>query len=130
MKRTILVTGCFMGLVAVVLGAFGAHGLKNLVDTDAIATFETGVRYQMYHAFLLFVLGLLPDDLIKSKKPIYICTVIGVILFSFSIYILALNDLVAFDFKIFGIVTPIGGLFLISAWLLMAYNILKSKIVD
>ena len=130
MKRTILVTGCLMGMLAVVFGAFGAHGLKNLVDADAITTFETGVRYQMYHAFFLLVLGLIPDNLIKSKKPIYVCTVIGVILFSFSIYMLALNDLVKFDFKIFGIVTPIGGLFLIAAWLLMAYNILKSKIVD
>lgn len=130
MKRTILVTGCLMGMLAVVFGAFGAHGLKNLVDADAITTFETGVRYQMYHAFFLLVLGLIPDNLIKSKKPIYVCTVIGVILFSFSIYMLALNDLMKLDFKIFGIVTPIGGLFLIAAWLLMAYNILKSKIVD
>ena len=130
MKRTILVTGCLMGMLAVVFGAFGAHGLKNLVDPDAIATFETGVRYQMYHAFFLLALGLIPYNLIKSKKPIYVCTVIGVVLFSFSIYMLALNDLVKFDFKIFGIVTPIGGLFLIAAWLLMAYNILKSKIVD
>ena len=119
-----------MGMLAVVFGAFGAHGLKNLVDADAITTFETGVRYQMYHAFFLLVLGLIPDNLIKSKKPIYVCTVIGVILFSFSIYMLALNDLMKLDFKIFGIVTPIGGLFLIAAWLLMAYNILKSKIVD
>ncbi|WP_339836555.1 DUF423 domain-containing protein [uncultured Maribacter sp.] len=127
MKKTILITACLFGMLAVVLGAFGAHGLKNLVDADAVATFETGVRYQMYHAFFLCILALIPDNLIKSKKPIYICTVIGVFLFSFSIYTLALNDLVQFDFKMFGIVTPIGGVFLIAAWVLLGFGIMKSK---
>lgn len=128
MKKTILITACLFGMMAVVLGAFGAHGLKNLVDANAVATFETGVRYQMYHAFFLFVLGLTPDTLVKSKKPMYYCTVIGVSLFSFSIYALAMNDLVQFDVNMFGIVTPIGGVFLIAAWALMGYGILKSKV--
>lgn len=129
MKKTILSTACLFGMLAVVLGAFGAHGLKNLVDLDAVATFETGVRYQMYHAFFLFVLALLPDSMLKSKRPIYLCVVIGVVLFSFSIYILALNDLMQFDFKMFGIVTPIGGVFLIIAWGLMLSGIVKSKVL-
>ncbi|MGB3143711.1 MAG: DUF423 domain-containing protein [Maribacter sp.] len=128
MKKTILTTACLLGMLAVVLGAFGAHGLKQLVDANAVATFETGVRYQMYHAFFLFVLGLMPDSFVNSKKVIYGCTVIGVVLFSFSIYLLALNDLVSFDFKMFGIVTPIGGVFLIAAWSLLGYGILKSKV--
>ena len=123
MKKTILGTACLFGMLAVVLGAFGAHGLKKIVDIQAVATFETGVRYQMYHAFFLFALGLL-----KSKKTIYICTVVGVVLFSFSIYLLALNSLVAFDFKVLGIITPIGGLFLIAAWAMMGFGIMKSKI--
>lgn len=129
MKKTILSTACLFGMLAVVLGAFGAHGLKNLVDLDAVATFETGVRYQMYHAFFLFVLALVPDSMLKSKRPIYLCVVIGVVLFSFSIYILALNDLMQFDFKMFGIVTPIGGVFLIIAWGLMLFGIVKSKVL-
>ena len=129
MKKTILITACLFGMLAVVLGAFGAHGLKNLVDLDAVATFETGVRYQMYHTFFLFVLALLPDSMLKSKRPIYLCVVIGVVLFSFSIYILALNDLMQFDFKMFGIVTPIGGVFLIIAWGLMLFGIVKSKVL-
>lgn len=129
MKKTILGTGCLFGLLAVAFGAFGAHGLKNIVDAQAVATFETGVRYQMYHAFFLFALGLIPYELVKSKKTIYLCTVIGVVLFSFSIYVLALNSLVDFDFKVFGIVTPIGGLFLLAAWALLGYGIMKSKIL-
>jgi uncharacterized membrane protein YgdD (TMEM256/DUF423 family) len=130
MKKTILVTACLFGIFAVVLGAFGAHGLKNLVDSDAVATFETGVRYQMYHAFFLFVLALLPDSMLKSKKSIYLCAVIGVVLFSFSIYILALNDLMQVDLKMFGIVTPIGGVFLIASWTLMLFGIVKSKVLE
>jgi len=129
MKKTILGTACLFGMLAVVFGAFGAHGLKNLVDAQAVSTFETGVRYQMYHAFFLFTLGLLPDNLLKSKKTIYTCTVIGVVLFSFSIYLLSLNTLVEFDFRMIGIVTPIGGLFLITAWTLMGYGLLNSKLV-
>lgn len=129
MKKTILVTACLFGMLAVVFGAFGAHGLKKLVDAQAVATFETGVRYQMYHAFFLFALGLLPEGFMKSNKTAYICTVIGVILFSFSIYLLSLNALVEFDFAVIGIVTPIGGLFLIAAWALTGYGILKSKMI-
>jgi uncharacterized membrane protein YgdD (TMEM256/DUF423 family) len=129
MKKTILLTACVCGMLAVILGAFGAHGLKNLVDAQAVTTFETGVRYQMYHAFFLFTLGLLPDSMSKTKRAVYICTVIGVVLFSFSIYLLALNDLVHFDFKMLGILTPVGGLFLIAAWILLGYQIMKSKIV-
>lgn len=129
MKRTILVTACLFGMLAVVFGAFGAHGLKKLVDAQAVATFETGVRYQMYHAFFLFALGLLPEGFMKSKKTAFVCTVIGVILFSFSIYLLSLNTLVEFDFAVIGIVTPIGGLFLIAAWALTGYGILKSKMI-
>ncbi|WP_405384489.1 DUF423 domain-containing protein [Maribacter sp. LLG6340-A2] len=127
MKKTILSTACSFGLLAVVLGAFGAHGLKNLVDAEAVATFETGVRYQMYHALFLLVLGLLPDT-IPFKKAIYICTVIGIVLFSFSIYMLSLNNLVDFNFKAFGFLTPIGGVFLIVGWALLGYGILRSNI--
>lgn len=127
MKKTILITGCLFGMLAVLFGAFGAHGLKNLVDEAAIKSFETGVRYQMYHSFFLFVLALIPDNILPSKRPIYVCAVIGVVLFSFSIYFLALNELVSFDFRMFGIVTPVGGVFLIAAWVLMLLGIIKSK---
>lgn len=126
MKKTILGMACLFGMLAVVLGAFGAHGLKQLVDMEAVATFETGVRYQMYHAFFLFVLGLIPKTLIQSKKWIFRFAVIGIVLFSFSIYVLALNDLTQFDFKMLGLLTPIGGVFLITAWGLLGYQILTS----
>ncbi len=126
MNRTIFVTACIFGTLAVVLGAFGAHGLKQLVEADAVNTFETGVRYQMYHAFLLFVLGLLPNIKEGSKRVIYCLIVVGILLFSFSIYFLAINTLIAFDFRKIGFLTPIGGVFLISGWSVLGYHLLKT----
>ena len=127
MNRTILVTACIFGALAVVLGAFGAHGLKQLVDEAAVDTFETGVRYQMYHALLLFVLGLLPNMTDGAKRLVYRLILIGIILFSFSIYLLAINTLSTFDFKKIAFLTPIGGVFLISGWGVLGYRLFKSK---
>lgn len=66
-----------MGLLTVILGAFGAHGLKNLVDYDAVTTFETGVRYQMYHVFFLLYIGIVNFLTDAQKKSIFIATLIG-----------------------------------------------------
>ncbi|WP_281541468.1 DUF423 domain-containing protein [Maribacter aestuarii] len=125
MNRTIFLTACIFGLLAIILGAFGAHGLEKLVDEYAIATFETGVTYQMYHAFFLFVLGLLPQLEFGTKKLIYSLIVTGVILFSFSIYLLALNSLTNFDFGKIGFLTPIGGVFLIAGWGTLGYQLYR-----
>lgn len=127
MNRTIVLTGIIFGLLAIILGAFGAHGLEKLVDADAIDTFETGVRYQMYHGLFLLFLGIWDGLENSMKKRIYTMILVGVILFSFSIYLLALNSLTAFDFKIIGFLTPIGGVFLILGWILLGYYILTRK---
>lgn len=127
MNRTILAVGTAMGMLAIILGAFGAHGLEKLVDAEAIDTFETGVRYQMYHAFLLLFLGIWSGLSSKPKKNIFVLVLLGVILFSFSIYLLALNSLTSFDFKIIGFLTPIGGIFLIIGWFYLGYSILTHK---
>ncbi len=125
MNKTIFLAGILFGILAVLLGAFGAHGLENLVDADAIQTWETGVTYQMYHALLLLVLAnvkVIPEG---HKKWIFYCILAGIILFSFSIYFLATNTLTSFDFKTIGFVTPIGGLFLILAWALLGFRYWK-----
>ena len=127
MNRTILSTGVFMGLLAIILGAFGAHGLQKLVDASAVETFETGVRYQMYHALFLLFLGLGSGLGDRRKKLVFIIVLIGVILFSFSIYLLALNSLTAFDFKNIGFLTPLGGVFMILGWVFLGYFILTKK---
>ena len=127
MNRIILSTGAIFGILAVILGAFGAHGLKELISTEAIQTFETGVRYQMYHAFLLLIVGKFTFIHIKAKRLIFWLIVLGVLFFSGSIYGLATNTLTAFDFKEIGFITPIGGLFLIISWLILLIIFLKNK---
>ncbi len=127
MNKTIFVTACFLGLVAVVLGAFGAHGLQKLVDAKAVTSFETGVRYQMYHIFFLFVVGLLPSVNERIKCIIFYLVIAGIALFSFSIYLLAMNSLFEFDFRAIAFITPIGGALLITAWGVFGYSIFKGK---
>ena len=126
MDKSILVTGAFFGMLAVILGAFGAHALKDLLDAPQIATFETGVRYQMYHAIFLLFLGL--SNISKArKKTIFYLLITGIFLFSGSIYLLATDSLNQFNFKVIGFVTPVGGLFLIVAWALLLLSFLNKK---
>lgn len=124
MNRKIKSTAALFGMIAIILGAFGAHALKKLLSTEQLATFETGVRYQMYHALFLLFIGASSIINQKRKKYIYNLTVLGVIFFSGSIYLLATDSLVSIDFKIFGFVTPIGGLFLISAWFILFFDLI------
>src|SRR6056297_2704929 len=109
MNKTIFMTACILGLLAVMLGAFGAHGLQKLVDAKAVTSFETGVRYQMYHAFLLFVVGLLPGIHDRVKRIVFYFVIAGITLFSFSIYLFAVNSLFEFDFRAIAFITPVGG---------------------
>ncbi|TXE19410.1 DUF423 domain-containing protein [Psychroserpens burtonensis] len=125
MNKKNLVLGSLFGIIAIMLGAFGAHGLKSLITLEAIQTFEVGVRYQMYNAlFLLFIGGFSPMSE-KTKRIIFYLVLIGVLFFSGSLYALSINDITSFDFKAIGFMTPIGGLLLIIAWLLVLINFLK-----
>jgi uncharacterized membrane protein YgdD (TMEM256/DUF423 family) len=127
MDKKILSTGTILGMIAIILGAFGAHALKKVLSIEQLNTFETGVRYQMYHALFLLFVGILKDLSPKTKKTIYNLVLSGVILFSGSIYLLATNNLTSFDFSIIGFVTPIGGLLLILAWGILLINFLKKE---
>ena len=127
MNKTIFTTACVLGLLAVLLGAFGAHGLQKLVDTKSVTSFETGVRYQMCHAFLLFVLGLIPNVSLRTKRIVFYLVLSGLLLFSFSIFILAINSLFDFDFKAIAFITPVGGALLIAAWGILGFQIYKTK---
>jgi len=127
MNRTILITGVLFGVLSVILGAFGAHGLKELISETSLESYKTAVTYQMYHALLLLWLGSSDRISLIHKKWIFRCIAIGVIFFSFSIYFLATNSLTAFDFKTIGFITPIGGAILILGWALLAYHLLKHE---
>lgn len=127
MNKTILGTAAFLGGTAVLLGAFGAHGLEKLVDPKSVATFGTGTTYQMYHAFLLLFLGMVPSVSQRYKKVIFYMVLVGVLLFSGSIYALATNALTVFDFKKIGFLTPLGGSLLLLAWFLLGIHIFRQK---
>ncbi len=128
MNNKIISTAAFFGMTSIVLGAFGAHALKQVLTSDQLITFETGVKYQMYHALFLLFLGLDTHLTTKVKKIILGLTILGVILFSGSIYLLATDSLNTFNFRVIGFVTPIGGLLLISAWSILMVQFLKKKI--
>lgn len=125
-KKTIS-TAALLGMIAIILGAFGAHALKKVLSIEQLTTFETGVRYQMYHALFLLFIGLIPNLTVKAKNTIYNLVLSGVILFSGSIYLLATNGLTSIDFKFIGPVTPIGGLLLISAWTVLLFQALRKS---
>ncbi|MBA6315346.1 DUF423 domain-containing protein [Cellulophaga sp. HaHa_2_95] len=127
MNKTIFSTGILFGTLAVVLGAFGAHGLKEVLSVEALASYTTGVTYQMYHALVLLILSGVTKIQEKNKKLIYGVFTAGVLLFSFSIYLLATNSLTSFDFKAIAFVTPVGGLLLIVGWILLGFRYYKEK---
>ena len=125
MERRFQIWGLLFGLTAVIIGAFGAHALKEVLTEVQLASFETGIRYQMYHAILLLFISLKPNF---QNKLILNLAVIGVFLFSFSIYFLNLRQMLDLEFLSFlGPVTPIGGLLLISTWSILLIKVVQSK---
>lgn len=127
MDKKIIAVATFMGAVAIVLGAFGAHGLKEVLNESQLATFETGVKYQMYHALFLLFIG--TTNLIKetTKRTILWLVSAGVLFFSGSIYLLSTATATGLEVKFLGPITPIGGMLLITAWLLLFAKILGKK---
>lgn len=127
MDRKILTTATFFGASAVILGAFGAHKLKELLAPDMLVSFETGVRYQMYHAFLLLFVGMYGGMSAKTKQAVYWLVTFGIVLFSGSIYLLSTSGISGINFKPIGFVTPIGGLLLIVGWFWLFIDFMRKK---
>ena len=122
------VLGSLFGLLAVVFGAFGAHALKKSLSDDQLKSFETGVKYQMYHAVLLLVLSFnLNLDTALQQYMIY-CFIIGTLLFSFSIYLLVIGKSKGKSMKFLGPVTPMGGLLLVFGWGLLFYSFIVNLV--
>ena len=127
MNKKITAIASFLGMVAIILGAFGAHALKKVLTPEQLISFETGVRYQMYQAFFLLFLATQKDILEKTKKTIFTLILSGTLFFSGSIYLLSTTGITGVNFKPIGFITPIGGLLLIIAWGILGYSILKSR---
>lgn len=107
MDRKLITAGAMFGATAIILGAFGAHALKERLPEASLAVFETGVKYQMYHALFLLFAGLLPMISDRVKKAIFWLIISGVILFSGSIYLLSCQTLFGMDFKFLGRLPPL-----------------------
>ncbi len=126
-NKTILITGAVMALLAVLLGAFGAHGLKKLVDSEGIDSFTTGVRYQMYHAIICIILGNMSILQETVRRRIFYFFIGGITLFSGSIYLLVIDDVLGVSLSSIGFITPLGGFLLIIGWVLFVISLVKIK---
>lgn len=126
MDRKMAIAGSFLGLTAIILGAFGAHALKLKLSIEQLSSFETGVKYQMYHALFLLLLSF-SNISEKVKKTVLYLVVAGVIIFSGSIYMLSTRPISGLELSFLGPITPIGGLLLISAWTILFIHFIKKK---
>lgn len=127
MKTFTLVVGAVYGLISVILGAFGAHALKKIISVEKLTSFETGVRYQMYSALFLLILGYILKFETPSEKWISILMVAGTFLFSATIYLLAFSEVAAIPTKIIGPITPLGGLLMIISWAMLIFYFIRNK---
>lgn len=116
----------FLGMIAVVLGALGSHALKEVLTPEQLESFTIGVRYQMTHVLLLMVVLLTSYFEEGIKQTSFWFTIVGILLFSGSIYLLNLQQLLGMKLSFLGPVTPIGGLFLITNWGFLAIKALKN----
>ncbi|RRO25304.1 DUF423 domain-containing protein [Flavobacteriaceae bacterium 14752] len=127
MTRKLKIFGAFFGMTAVIMGALGTHSLAEQIDAESLRSFETGVKYQMYHALLMIILGFNLKKISKLHNLIFYMLVIGIIMFSGSIYGLATNSLTSVDFTTIALITPLGGSLLILSWLLILVSFFRKK---
>ncbi len=127
MNKSIVITGTIMLVIAIILGAFGAHGLKEHLTPEKLNTFEVGVRYQIYHGLAFLILGLSADKVQFSLKLPIRLIFAGVLMFSVSIYFLAIQEMLGVSLKFLGPITPLGGLLMITGWILFMVKIIRSK---
>ena len=117
MDRTFLLLGAIFGFLGVALGAFGAHALRARLSPEMLAVFETGVRYQMYHAFAIFVVAIALTRFggwsVRAAGWLF---TLGIVVFSGSLYALALTGV-----RTFGAITPIGGLAFLAGWAMLVW---------
>ena len=126
-KQFVFLSGLFI-MLSIILGAMGAHALKKYLNINELNSFETGVKYQMYHALFLLFISQTNTVSEKIKEILFKLILIGTLLFSGSIYLLSTSSVTHLNFKPIGFITPIGGLLLISAWFVLFLNLLKKKV--
>lgn len=124
MKNLNLIITSILGATAIMLGAFGAHALKEKLGVDALKTFETGVRYQMYHVLVLLFVNTYQNFSVKIKNGISIFFFIGILFFSGSLYAITVLGISP---KSIWFITPLGGLLFIVGWLKLSFSFFKER---
>jgi uncharacterized membrane protein YgdD (TMEM256/DUF423 family) len=128
MNRQIIITASLLGMLAVITGAFGAHGLKPLLNDMQLEVWHTAVQYQFYHVFALLFLSTFARANSRMAKAAYYLFTFGIVLFSGSLYLLACRDLIGWGWlSLMGPVTPIGGLLFILGWLMLTLTAIRNK---
>ena len=128
-SRNTLVLGSIFAALAVILGAFAAHGLEKLLEPRQLETFQTGVRYQFYHAFGLLIVGLLSlQTSNQDYKWAVVCMSLGILFFSGSLYLISTQSVLNISTGFLGPITPIGGALFITSWILVIRNLLRSRL--
>ena len=127
MKNLVLTIASLYGMTAVILGAFGAHAFKKILPAEKLASFEVGVRYQMYHAIVLLAVGMYFQFNNGLERSAAWCLIAGTFVFSVSIYLLSFAEHWNVNLKFLGPITPLGGLFMIMGWGLLAWIFMKGK---
>ncbi|MDM1548014.1 DUF423 domain-containing protein [Empedobacter falsenii] len=128
MKNLVLTIASLYGMTAVILGAFGAHAFKKILPAEKLASFEVGVRYQMYHAIVLLAVGMYFQFNNGLERSAAWSLIAGTFVFSVSIYLLSFAEHWNVNLKFLGPITPLGGLFMIIGWGLLAWIFMKGKI--
>lgn len=116
MQSITLISGASFGILAIMFGAFGAHAFKKIIGTEKLVSFEVGVRYQMYSALILLIIGFSCDFTLYSQRLAVYGIIIGTILFSFSIYMLSFAEYWKVNLRFLGPITPMGGLLMLIGW--------------
>lgn len=128
MNKNIILTASIFGATAVILGAFGAHGLKSLIEPNMIDTWSKGVEYQFYHTIALLFLSTFARFQNNLIKMAYLCFSLGILLFSGSLYLLATRTITNWDFvNYIGPITPIGGVCFILGWFFLFFAAFRYK---
>jgi len=123
MRKNLTITAT-LGFLTIVLGAFGAHALKDKIDPNSLKSFETGVRFLMYHVIVLLFVNTYSRFSIKTKNLISYLFFIGILFFSGSIFAISTGGVSA---KNIWFITPLGGLFLMSGWIALAIIFFKKE---
>lgn len=126
MNKRIIISSLFLFILAIILGAFGAHGLKKYLNIEELNTFEVGVRYQFYQAIALLIIGINSEKFNFSLNKFLLFSILGIVFFSGSIYLLSIASILDWNKAFIGPITPIGGLLLILNWSFLLYKIRKN----